>query len=159
MLETKRQKGSMTLKIVVSQIAQRTWRAFSCCRCRAPLGSLKQTRTATATWATRKNRLRISNVFATLPIPNLAQFLPFLSKFYCFIVSNYWRATVVISQNDAHVLTTTSKWSNSAAVTLELKKRAKQTKSVCMARTAVTWKLFSFHVTAVRAICLFSWLL
>ena len=34
-------------------------------------------------------------------------FLPFLPKFYCFIVSNYGRATVVISQNDAHVLTTT----------------------------------------------------
>ena len=41
-----------------------------------------------------------------------------------------------------------------AAVTLELKKRAKQTKSVYIVRTAVTWKLFSFHVTAVRA-CLF----
>ena len=39
-----------------------------------------------------------------------------------------------------------------AAVTLELKKpRAKQTKSVYIARTAVTWKLFSFHVSAVRA--------
>ena len=46
-----------------------------------------------------------------------------------------------------------------AAVTLELKKRAKQTKSVYIARTAVTWKLKSFHVTAVRAICLFSLLL
>ena len=46
-----------------------------------------------------------------------------------------------------------------AAVTLELKKRAKQTKSVYIARTAVTWKLFSFHVPAVRAICLFSSLL
>ena len=41
-----------------------------------------------------------------------------------------------------------------AAVTLELKKRAKQTKSVYIARTADTWKLFSFHVTAVWA-CLF----
>ena len=35
-----------------------------------------------------------------------------------------------------------------AAVTLELKKRAKQIKSVYIARTAVTWELFSFHVTA-----------
>ena len=41
-----------------------------------------------------------------------------------------------------------------AAVTLELKKRAKQTKRVYIARTADTWKLNSFHVTAVRA-CLF----
>ena len=32
-----------------------------------------------------------------------------------------------------------------AAVTLELKKRAKQTKIVYIARTAVTWKLFSFQ--------------
>ena len=32
---------------------------------------------------------------------------------------------------------------NKAAVTLELKKRAKQKKSVYIARTAVTWKLFS----------------
>ena len=36
--------------------------------------------------------------------------LPFLPKFYCFIVSNYGRATVAISQNDVHVLTTTWKW-------------------------------------------------
>ena len=35
------------------------------------------------------------------------KFLPFLPKFYCFVVSNYWRVTVIISQNDAHVLTTT----------------------------------------------------
>ena len=41
-----------------------------------------------------------------------------------------------------------------AAVTSELKKRAKQTKRVYIARTAVTRKLFGFHVTAVRA-CLF----
>ena len=41
-----------------------------------------------------------------------------------------------------------------AAVTLELKKRDKQTKRVYIARTAVTRKLFGFHVTAVRA-CLF----
>ena len=38
-----------------------------------------------------------------------------------------------------------------AAVTLELKKQAKQTESVYTKRE---WKLFSFHVTAVRA-CLF----
>ena len=38
-----------------------------------------------------------------------------------------------------------------AAVTLELKKRAKQTKSVYTARTADTGKRTGFHVTAVRA--------
>ena len=38
-----------------------------------------------------------------------------------------------------------------AAVTLELKKRAKETKSVYIDRTADTRKLNSFHVTAVRA--------
>ena len=41
-----------------------------------------------------------------------------------------------------------------AAVTLELKKRDMQTESVYIARAAVTLKLFSFHVAAVRA-CLF----
>ena len=51
-----------------------------------------------------------------------------------------------------------SQWSM-APVTLELKKRAKQTKSIYIARTADTWKLNSFHVTAVRGICLFSSLL
>ena len=49
--------------------------------------------------------------------PTSLQLCLFLTwpKFYCFIVSNYWRATVVISQNDAHVLTTTSKWSKREA--------------------------------------------
>ena len=50
----------------------------------------------------------ISDVFETLHILILAQISNrFCQSFYCFIVSNYGRATVVISQNDAHVLTTT----------------------------------------------------
>ena len=55
-----------------------------------------------------KNCLRISNVFAQLCLfLNWLRFLQFLPKFYRLIVSNYRRATVVISQNDAHVPTTT----------------------------------------------------
>ena len=34
------------------------------------------------------------------------KFLPFLPKFFCFVVSNYERATVVIFQNDVRVLST-----------------------------------------------------
>ena len=41
------------------------------------------------------------------------------------------------------------------AVTLELKKRAKQAKSVYIARTAVTWKLNSFHATAFACLARF----
>ena len=81
----------------------------------ASIGSreLKQTRTATATWGTRKKTVYVFLTSLQLCLfLTWLKFLPFLPKFYCFIVSNYWRATVVICQNDVHVLTTTSKWSN-----------------------------------------------
>ena len=74
---------------------------------------LKQTRTATATWGARKRLFpyfwRLCNSAYSYRGSN---FFRFCQSFYCFIVSNYGRATVLISQNDAHVLTTTCKWSN-----------------------------------------------
>ena len=61
---------------------------------------------------------------------------------FLFIMCSLWLPWDAVSANDVIAC-------DEAAVTLELKKRAKQTKSVYIARTAVTWKLFSFHVTAV----------
>ena len=46
------------------------------------------------------------------------KFLPCLPRSIAFIVSNYGRATVVISQNDVHVLSTTWKCSNFILVLL-----------------------------------------
>ena len=60
---------------------------------------LKQNRTATATWGTRKRLFpRISESLQLCLFLSWLKFLPFLPKFYCFIVSKYERATVVISQ-------------------------------------------------------------
>ena len=76
---------------------------------------LKQTRTATAT-ATQGARKRLFPYFWRLCNSafsyRASNFLRFCQSFCCFIVSNYRRATVVVSQNDAPVLTTTQKWSN-----------------------------------------------
>ena len=74
---------------------------------------LQQTRTATATRGARKRVFpyfwRLCNSAYSYRGSN---FLRFCQSFCCFIVSNYRRATVVVSQNDAPVLTTTQKWSN-----------------------------------------------
>ena len=74
---------------------------------------LKQTRTTTATWGARKMLFpyfwRLCNSAHSYIGSNVFRFC---QSFYCFIASNYRRATVVISQNDAYVLTTTLKWSN-----------------------------------------------
>ena len=74
---------------------------------------LKQTRTATATRGARKGLFpyfwRLWNSAYSYRGSN---FLCFCRSFCCLIVSNYRRATVVVSQNDAPVLTTTQKWSN-----------------------------------------------
>ena len=73
----------------------------------------EQTRTATATRGARKRLFpyfwRLCNSAYSYRGSN---FLRFCQRFCCFIVSNYRRATVVVSQNDAPVLTTTQKWSN-----------------------------------------------
>ena len=83
------------------------WTTFRVCR------ELKQTRTATATPGARKRLFpyfwRLCNSAYSYRGSN---FLRFCQSFCCFIVSNYRRATVVVSQNDAPVLTTTQKWSN-----------------------------------------------
>ena len=89
--------------------------AFGLSRPRRPLslGSLKQTRTATATWGARKRLFRYFWGLCNSACSYLgSNFFRFCQSFYCFNVSNYGRATVVISRNDAHVLTTTYKWSN-----------------------------------------------
>ena len=63
-----------------------------------------------------RNQEKTVSVFLTLLqlclFLSYLKFLPFPPKFYCFILSNYGRVTMVNSQNDAHVLTTTEKWSN-----------------------------------------------
>ena len=69
---------------------------------------LKQTRTATATRRARKRLFPYFWGLCNSAYFNLgSNFFCFCQSFYCFIVFNYGRAAVVISQNDAHVLTTT----------------------------------------------------
>ena len=68
---------------------------------------LKQNRTARAMWGTRKRLFVFLMSLQLCLFLSWLKFLPFLPKFYCFIVSNYGRATVVISQNDVRVLSTT----------------------------------------------------
>ena len=127
-------------------------------RVRTDTRELKQTRTATATWGSRKRLFpyfwRLCNSAYSYLGSNLFRFC---QSFYCFIVSNYGRATVVISQNNAHVLATTCKWSNWSRTWGTTTPRSCQfhifTCSFCFLQLVLLFHWRHVNVTSMTASC------